>query len=146
MKVRLNFLDFRFRPTIPYDEDVVHAKHAVVHGCGNVASLVEESLGGTRPGGPDGAVNPRCSLGYRPSGHDIDNRCHNIKCRKGQDEPIVWFRPPTLGPCHILENVGRAEKAHSRRYLGQYGQRLLLGGEGHCDQSRCDGDGLIAWN
>ena len=137
MKVGLNFLHPCLRPTISYDEDVVHAQHAVVHRRRYVAGLVEESLRGTRAGRSDRAINSWRALGYRPSGHYIDDRCHDVKCRKGQDEPIVRFRPPSLGSCHILENVGRAEKAHSTRYLGQYGQGLLLGREGH---------GCLSWS
>ena len=106
MKVGLNFFYPCLRPTISYDEDVVHAKHAVVHRRRNVAGLVEESLRGTRTGRSDRAVNSWRALGYRPSGHYIDDRCHDVKCRKGQDEPIVRFGPPALGSCHILENVG----------------------------------------
>ena len=106
MKVGLNFLHSGLRPTIPYDEDVVHAQHAVVHRRRNVAGLVEESLRGTRAGRSDRGVNSWRSLRYWPSGHDIDYRCHDVKCRKGQDEPIVRFGPPALGSCHILENVG----------------------------------------
>ena len=136
MKVGLNLLYPCFRPTIPYYEDVVNTQHAVVHGCGNVASLVKEPLRGACAGGSNRTVHSRRALGYWPSGHDIDNGCHDIKYREGQDEPIVWFRPPTLGPCHILENVGRPKEAHRPRYLGQYGQGLLLGRKRHGERSR----------